>query len=109
MYIRSDACARTGAGDHLVLSTALSGNVVDFAVVSQLPAQQDMVAASDLISYSMAAQAIVPVVNLPGLGEQELVLSGDVLARIFLVRGDRACPSFPSPVCVCAGQYHDLE
>ncbi len=52
--------------------------------MTDVPLTQADLAKDDLAQYPLVVSAIVPVANLPGIGPDELRLSGPVLAQIFL-------------------------
>ncbi|HEY4276317.1 MAG TPA: phosphate ABC transporter substrate-binding protein PstS [Rhizomicrobium sp.] len=56
---------------------------VDFAN-SDKPLMHDEIEKNSLVQFPQVVISIVPIVNLPGVKPGELVLSGDVLAKIFL-------------------------
>jgi phosphate transport system substrate-binding protein len=57
----------------------------DFAM-TDVPLTQAELVQDDLLQFPVIVGAIVPVVNLPGIGDGELRLSGPVLADIYLGR-----------------------
>lgn len=61
----------------------IKAKTVDFAN-SDKPLKHDELAASGLVQFPQVVISIVPIVNLPGIKSGELVLNGNVLARIFL-------------------------
>lgn len=68
----------TGSGDGVA---QISARAVDFGGTdSPLPA--DELGKRRLVQFPMLVGGIVPVVNLPGLGANKMVLSGEVLAEI---------------------------
>jgi len=56
---------------------------VDFGV-TDVPLTQAELANDDLLQFPIIAGAIVPVVNLPGIGDAQLTLSGAVLSDILM-------------------------
>jgi phosphate transport system substrate-binding protein len=71
-----------GSGDGI---GRLLDRSVDFALVD-VPLTQADLQRNDLIQYPVVLAAVVPVANVPGIGKDELRLSGPVLAQIFLGR-----------------------
>ena len=61
----------------------LTARSVDFAM-TDVPMTLAELKQDDLLQFPIVAGAIVPVVNVPGIGDGELKLSGEVLADIFL-------------------------
>lgn len=68
----------TGSGDGLV---QVSARAVDFGG-SDTPLSAQELTKRRLVQLPMLVGGIVPVVNLPGVGANQLVLSGEVLADI---------------------------
>jgi len=56
---------------------------VDFGV-TDVPLTQAELDNDDLLQFPIVAGAIVPVINVPGIGDGQLRLSGEILADIFL-------------------------
>jgi phosphate transport system substrate-binding protein len=69
-----------GSGEGMLRVTAHSA---DFAVTDE-PLSQAELLQDDLLQFPLVLGAIVPVVNLPGLGDGALCLDGAVLAQIYL-------------------------
>jgi len=61
----------------------LTARSVDFAM-TDVPMTLAELKQDDLLQFPIVAGAIVPVVNVPGIGDGQLKLSGTVLADIFL-------------------------
>lgn len=70
----------TGSSDGLRQITA---NTVDFAG-SDAPLTDDQLSKSGLRQFPIAIGGVVPVVNLPGLKPGQVMLTGPVIAQIFL-------------------------
>ena len=69
-----------GSGEGILRVTARS---VDFAM-TDVPLTQAELLQDDLMQFPVIVGAIVPVVNIPGIGDGELKLTGILLADIFL-------------------------
>jgi phosphate transport system substrate-binding protein len=69
-----------GSGEGIRRVTA---QVADFAM-TDVPLTQAELLQDDLLQFPVIAGAIVPVVNLPGIGDGALKLTGPVLADIYL-------------------------
>lgn len=69
-----------GSGEGIRRVTA---RVADFAM-TDVPLTQAELLQDDLLQFPVIAGAIVPVVNLPGIGDGALKLTGPVLADIYL-------------------------
>jgi phosphate transport system substrate-binding protein len=61
--------------------SSVANNTADFAVVD-LPLSRKRLEQTNLLAFPILLTAIVPVVNLPGIQSDQLVLSGPVLADI---------------------------
>jgi phosphate transport system substrate-binding protein len=61
----------------------IEAKTVDFAN-SDKPLMHDEIAKNGLVQFPQVVISIVPIVNLPGIKAGDLVLSGDVLSKIFL-------------------------
>jgi phosphate transport system substrate-binding protein len=61
--------------------SSVANNSADFAVVD-LPLPKKQLEQANLLAFPILLTAIVPVVNLPGIQSDQLVLSGPVLADI---------------------------
>ncbi len=61
----------------------VTARAIDFGV-TDVPLTQAELAQDDLLQFPVVVGAIVPVANVPGAGDGELKLSGEVLADIFL-------------------------
>lgn len=72
--------APTGSGDGVKQATARS---VQFGG-TDTPLNQGALAEKGLVQIPMLVGGLVPVVNLPGVGANKLVLNGEVLADIML-------------------------
>jgi phosphate transport system substrate-binding protein len=70
----------TGSGEGI---RKISTKGVSFAL-SEIPLTDSELKKSELVQFPLLAAAIVPVVNLPNLGSDELKLSGKILADIYL-------------------------
>jgi phosphate transport system substrate-binding protein len=69
-----------GSGEGIRSVTARSA---DFAM-TDVPLTQAELVQDDLLQFPIVVGAIVPVVNLPGIGDGEIKLTGPVLADIYL-------------------------
>lgn len=69
-----------GSGEGILRVTARS---VDFAM-TDVPLTQAELLQDDLVQFPVILGAIVPVVNIPGVGDGEIKLTGTLLADIFL-------------------------
>ncbi len=72
----------TGSGEGI---RRIVARAVDFAL-SDIPLTQYELNTQDLVQFPVFASAIVPVVNLPGLENQHLTLTGSILADMYLGR-----------------------
>jgi phosphate transport system substrate-binding protein len=61
----------------------IESGTVDFANTDK-PLAHDELVKNGLVQFPQVMIALVPVVHLPGIAAGEMVLSGDVLARIYL-------------------------
>ncbi|EAU55095.1 phosphate ABC transporter substrate-binding protein PstS [Mariprofundus ferrooxydans] len=61
----------------------IKAKTVDFGA-SDAPLKPEALDAAGLMQYPMIMGGVVPVVNIKGIGANQLVLSGDVLADIYL-------------------------
>jgi len=61
----------------------IESKTVDFAN-SDKPLMHEELAANNLVQFPQVVISIVPIVNLPGIAPGQLVLSGDVLSKIYL-------------------------
>lgn len=61
----------------------ITSRTVDFTV-SDIPLTQSELSQDDLVQFPMLLAGIVPVINLPGIQSNALVLSPEVLSGIFL-------------------------
>ena len=61
----------------------IEAKTVDFAN-SDKPLLHDEIAKNNLVQFPQVVISIVPVVHIPGIGAGQMVLSGDVLAKIYL-------------------------
>jgi phosphate transport system substrate-binding protein len=61
----------------------ISSRAVDFAL-TDIPLTQSELSKDDLIQWPLVVSGIVPVINLPGISDQSLRLTGDVLSKIYL-------------------------
>jgi len=61
----------------------LYARTVDFAA-SDMPLQSSQLKSKDLVQFPMIVGGIVPIVNLPDIADNQLVLSGKVLSRIYM-------------------------
>lgn len=61
----------------------IKSNTVDFGA-SDAPLEPDELEKSGLLQFPMIMGGVVPVLNVPGIGANQLTLSGDVLADIYL-------------------------
>lgn len=71
-----------GSGEGIRRVTARSA---DFAV-TDVPLTQAELSQDDLLQFPLVVGAIAPVLNVPGIGDAQLKLTGAVLADIFLGR-----------------------
>ncbi|HYA76354.1 MAG TPA: phosphate ABC transporter substrate-binding protein PstS [Burkholderiaceae bacterium] len=69
-----------GSAEGILRVTARSA---DFAM-TDVPLTRAELAQDDLMQFPVIAGAIVPVVNIPGIGDNELRLSGQLLADLYL-------------------------
>ena len=69
-----------GSGEGILRVTARSA---DFAM-TDVPLTQAELLQDDLMQFPIIAGAVVPVVNVPGVGDGELKLTGTLLGDIFL-------------------------
>jgi phosphate transport system substrate-binding protein len=69
-----------GSGEGIRRATA---RTADFAM-TDVPLTQAELRQDDLMQFPVVAGAVVPVVNVPGVGDGALKLTGPVLARIYL-------------------------
>lgn len=68
----------SGGGQNQILN-----RTVDFGA-SDAPMNPDKLKSGNLLQIPMVMGAVVPIVNLPGVGDDELKLTGPVLADIYL-------------------------
>lgn len=89
-----DHCANPfvglGAGGQVGNTDVARPIYLDFAVANEVAKPQDYASAPDLQYYPLAASAVVPVFNVPGL--DTVVLSKPVLGRMF-----RGCDAVANP------------
>jgi hypothetical protein len=67
------------------MMAAVASNVVDFAILDSYLESDQLHEGGDFVQLPTVATALVPVANLPGIDPltAPLVLTGDVLARVF--------------------------
>jgi phosphate transport system substrate-binding protein len=62
--------------------SAITAGTVDFGA-SDAPLEQEALEADGLVQFPLCVGGVVPVVNLEGVGDGQLRLTADLLARIF--------------------------
>jgi phosphate transport system substrate-binding protein len=68
----------SGGGQNQILQ-----RTVDFGA-SDAPMEADKLRSGNLVQFPMVMGAVVPIVNIPNVNVDQLKLSGDVLAQIFM-------------------------
>jgi phosphate transport system substrate-binding protein len=63
--------------------TQITNRTVDFGA-SDAPMAADKLAAAKLLQFPTVVGAVVPIVNIEGVSSDQLVLSADVIAKIYL-------------------------